>query len=743
LKPLRGVRLFFYSLSSAGYAITLVSLMAGSLQFFHPPLALLKSGLPGFLPPDLPGAVPLLYFVALGAALAFLVITPAAAFVSDRSRTVVGRRRIFIVAALPFLALSTLLFFLPPVSAPSTVNLIMLCFFAAAAGAGVALCLAPDLALGFEQVVTAGERTVMTGLHTAFFFGGALAALAVLPGFFTSFPAIGPAASFQSSLLILVIIAVACSCAAFFAVRERRPLPALEPGARKKSDAFPSAMASALRTVVSGRPFLRLLGADGLVFFALSLLAVGALPLGRDLMLVDGEFLRVTVIVFLAAGIASLPAIVILAKKFGRERLTLIGAVALAAGLFLLACTGLMPQSAGLRWNKVTAAAQAQDGAIYLGTERGASVYRAGAWSAVTAADGLIDDRINSIVTDARGVWFATAAGASYFDGATWTHYSKASGLIDNRVLGILPRDQGVWFLTPVGVSLLNNAQWLQFIPKPADGREFSGRLTAFALGPRGELWVGTDIGAFRRDEAGWTAYTTKNGLPDDMITALAVEADGSALIGTYRGAARWDGDVWTNLTKADGLPDDAVRAVTYAPDGRAFIATDGGCFIKSAAGKQVLTRADGLAADRVNDILFARDGSLWFATANGVSVFANGLWKTHQYSLPWVWGLVLAILLAFPAALLVSLPRVAVAEAADAHRDAVGGREDALCQASQLLVRAGALMFASAFGVVLFVAGNESVANPLPVRLVLVIAALAALTGAVVYSRLSRTMKY
>jgi ligand-binding sensor domain-containing protein len=51
-------------------------------------------------------------------------------------------------------------------------------------------------------------------------------------------------------------------------------------------------------------------------------------------------------------------------------------------------------------------------------------------------------------------VWFGTERGASRFDGKTWITYTVADGLASNMVRAIaFARDDAVWFATDGGIS--------------------------------------------------------------------------------------------------------------------------------------------------------------------------------------------------------------------------------------------------------------------------------------------------
>ena len=63
-----------------------------------------------------------------------------------------------------------------------------------------------------------------------------------------------------------------------------------------------------------------------------------------------------------------------------------------------------------------------------------------------------------------------------------------------------------------------------------------------------GSVWVGSDKGLFRYftsgDKAGqWHRYTTKHGLPNDIVSSFVLTGDGTLWAGTYRGLAQIEPD--------------------------------------------------------------------------------------------------------------------------------------------------------------------------------------------------------
>jgi len=92
MKPLRGVKLFFFNISSFGEGCLFALVITGGLAFFEPAREMLKEGLPRFLPPFAFASIPTLAFIAFLGLLGRIAAFPAAAHLCDRIRPAFGRR---------------------------------------------------------------------------------------------------------------------------------------------------------------------------------------------------------------------------------------------------------------------------------------------------------------------------------------------------------------------------------------------------------------------------------------------------------------------------------------------------------------------------------------------------------------------------------------------------------------------------------------------------------------------------
>jgi peptide/nickel transport system permease protein len=189
---------------------------------------------------------------------------------------------------------------------------------------------------------------------------------------------------------------------------------------------------------------------------------------------------------------------------------------------------------------------------VWVGTDRGASVYNGRTWSTVTPADGLAGQEVHTIWGDGvKTFWFGTEAGLSRFDGETWTTFTTADGLPSDQVRALWGDTEGtLWVGTEGGLSRFDGETWTTFTT--ADGL-VSERINVIWGDDAGALWVGTENGASHYDGQTWTTYTAAGGLPSDDVRAISQDAEGKLWVGTTSGLSRFDNRPWIKLSVPDG----------------------------------------------------------------------------------------------------------------------------------------------------------------------------------------------
>ena len=251
------------------------------------------------------------------------------------------------------------------------------------------------------------------------------------------------------------------------------------------------------------------------------------------------------------------------------------------------------------------------DGGVWFGTNGGGtSRWKDGDWEVFFPMHGLADYWVYSYAFDDQGrAWIGTWDGANHYDPASgeWTTYHDE--LINIWVYGTDIDDKGrVWLGTEGGVSMYDDGAWkawthedglgaANFADLPASENTGLGTrdrhdLSVFVQGQesynpnyvfstvvdsqgRG-IWFGTWGGGLSLfdGESEWTNFTSRDGLPGNIVYSLAEGQDGILWIGTNRGVAAYDGETIRAYDTGHRTRD--VYALAVAPDGSVWAGTRG-----------------------------------------------------------------------------------------------------------------------------------------------------------------------
>jgi len=237
----------------------------------------------------------------------------------------------------------------------------------------------------------------------------------------------------------------------------------------------------------------------------------------------------------------------------------------------------------------------ADRGGLLIGHDNGLTNYTGIGCVTLTAADGLVDGRVNYVLRSSDGRLLAgTAQGAYVCSGGGWTRLTEEDGLLSDTV-NVMLEDAG------------------------------------------GGLWFGSDtapLGGISILQGGqWTYFTTENGLPHNDINSLYLDSDGSVWAATglldRGGAVHFvqGGDGWiidAVLDVDDGLPLGKIRSVYRDPGGVLWIGSENNGLARlEGGGVQVFTQAEGLSHEEVKVMWTDPWGSLWLGTRDGVTVLS------------------------------------------------------------------------------------------------------------------------
>lgn len=211
-----------------------------------------------------------------------------------------------------------------------------------------------------------------------------------------------------------------------------------------------------------------------------------------------------------------------------------------------------------------------------------------------------------------------------------YTHYSwqDQHGLPQNSVYAITQtRDGYLWLGTIEGLARFDGVRFEVF-----DGGDLHGikikLVTALLEDREGSLWIATgNFGLIRFRDGKFTAYTSQNGLPSDVVKSVCEDADGGLWVGTAAGLSRFEDGKFVTYTSRDGLAGDHVTALLRDRRGSIWAGTNGNGISKLEGGKFTnYTTGHGLSSDSVVSFYEDQDESIWIGTAGGgLNCFRDG----------------------------------------------------------------------------------------------------------------------
>ncbi len=256
------------------------------------------------------------------------------------------------------------------------------------------------------------------------------------------------------------------------------------------------------------------------------------------------------------------------------------------------------------------------------------------------------DIQANGIYSIGDEMWFGMDEGAVRYDRRTWVRYTAADGLIDGPVETVLRgKDGSLWVAgrhrDKSGAARFDGTRWRVF--SETDGLVGNNIFTGF-VADNGDIWFGTQwgtrqedqsSGAMRFDGTEWTVYTTENGLAHNRVYDIAQTPDGAIWFALSNGLSRFDGEHWTQFDPGDQeRPNQRPSRLCVTDDGRLWVAhgnNSRGVVRYDGKTWQRFTTEDGLGGDSVWKIYQSRDGTLWFGTDAGLTRFNGETWQTYS----------------------------------------------------------------------------------------------------------------
>ena len=303
---------------------------------------------------------------------------------------------------------------------------------------------------------------------------------------------------------------------------------------------------------------------------------------------------------------------------------------------------------ASLASNDVRAVLAARDGTLYVGTDRTldrSADGRTFEHTTISDAEGLAEHPVRALYEDREGVVWVGTEGAGLHrvgDDGEVRHVPlplPSSARARFAVTSLLEAEDGTFWVGTLanGLARYERREGTADYFRRAGGGLSSDRVRALAEDADGRLWVGTDAGLCRLDDAaGGGRFTCLRADPrdptrlaSDDVLALHARPNGSLWVGTAGGLHRLDtrdvGAGFTRYTAAESdLPDDVVYAIVEDDAGFLWLSTGGGLTRFEPVTETFHRRLEGQDAERALSGAAARspDGELYFGSERGLLAF-------------------------------------------------------------------------------------------------------------------------
>jgi ligand-binding sensor domain-containing protein/signal transduction histidine kinase len=243
---------------------------------------------------------------------------------------------------------------------------------------------------------------------------------------------------------------------------------------------------------------------------------------------------------------------------------------------------------------------------------------------------GLIQPTIYSIAQTPDGfLWLGTQDSLIRFDGVHFREYdnAQAAGLKRNLIRALLAARNGSLWVATIGSGVVRIRPDGSFLRLTTRHGLPSNNAFCLAPGTQGTVWICTEQGLVRVDEAGHIrVFTTVDGLPLNGIRDSCTAADGSRWVeGLDFGLSHWNGARFEAYSDTKIPPRLSTTALTCTKDGNVWVGTADGLIRIGSGSSRTFTADDGLPDNEVSSLEQSPDGSLWIGTNDGISRLKNG----------------------------------------------------------------------------------------------------------------------
>ncbi len=294
------------------------------------------------------------------------------------------------------------------------------------------------------------------------------------------------------------------------------------------------------------------------------------------------------------------------------------------AGLVRLSARGVerFGVAEGLPNSRVLSLLRDREDSLWIGTNGGLLRLRDAPMSSHTRQRGLASDFVRSVLAHSDGsLWVGTSEGLNRFGPGGIERIGLGTELERESVLSLAEAGNGdVWIGSFArGLWRWRDGALVEHIDRthglPAN------EVRAIVETDQGTLWIGTALGAARRDANGLTTFDETSGLPGNFVLSLLARANGEVWIGTGAGIAIHDGKGLRTLPLERVGAAYAFALREDRPRGAVWIGSDRGLirYRQRDGALGVVGRDAGLPFEKLFSVTFDHEDHIWLSGNRGV----------------------------------------------------------------------------------------------------------------------------
>ncbi|WP_303636422.1 hybrid sensor histidine kinase/response regulator [Stenotrophomonas tuberculopleuritidis] len=257
----------------------------------------------------------------------------------------------------------------------------------------------------------------------------------------------------------------------------------------------------------------------------------------------------------------------------------------------------------------------------------------------VTVFDGLPSNTVNRMAEDRYGyLWIATNDGLARYDGRNYRIWRSEDGLRDNRIWSVLVDARNELWIGTENAGLVRmsaDRRQLRFYDRSSQPLMGSNTVWSLATTPDGAIWFGTHEGGLYRLDSNdrlqrfLPEANNPRSVPAASVPYLATLADGSLWVGTKHGVARWTGTDFERVGSSL-VPSLLINGLSTEPDGSLWISTLAGATVRRPDGHFEPVPWSLPAGDQVLGMMLRDEqGGHWLDTRSGLGRAIDGQFQT------------------------------------------------------------------------------------------------------------------